>query len=215
MRFLRWLVLLSVAGCAEPTSSLDAYLAASASDTALQIDAVIFGINVESDISDGERFTARFRGKELVLGYAQGGWRGTFDLDSPPVADEEIVISFERDGDDDAPSSTATVAPAFVLDPVPLFISRSKDVTLAWSPASDDRMKWNVDSYCASGGGEIAPGATSLTLAEADWTSYDGATCTADLLIQRVRTGQIDPHFSDKSTIMFRWQQHVPFASTR
>lgn len=215
MRAWPCLALAMASGCtAEPTSSLNALMLVFGSETTLQVAVMIEDVNTADDVTDGDRFTAKFRDAEVVLAFTSGQWQGTFDLDRPPVADETVEVALARDGEDDAPSSTVTVPPVFELEAVPLFISRSKPVTLAWSPASDDTMTWSVYSICANGHGEIAPGATSLTLVESDWAANDRTICASDLSLERVREGQIDPHLSKRSRIDFRWQQSIPFAST-
>lgn len=211
MRSARWLLLAAVVGCGtqEPTSSLVTSMFVWGGDRTLRIDTIL------SNDLDAGSFTATFRGESQVMAGKNDGFRATFELASPLVADERIEIALDRGGDGDAPSSSVTIPPAFTLEPVPLFISRTEPATLAWAPASAEPMTWSVDSTCARGRADIPPGAVTTTIAAGDWSYREmDRTCTAELVVRRMRTGTIDPAFREGSLIQFIWSQEIPFAST-
>jgi hypothetical protein len=201
-------LLLFAAACTSPApSSLKPGVSASEEAGELHVD-VDFGGDTDVDV------TATFRHRTYRLKqYAHGFYNLFIDLDQVPVASDE-PLAFDIDGI----SMTMTAPTSFDMLDVPLFVSRSHDATMTWSPATPDPMYWYLQAaICAmSSGGAIPANATSVTFTAADWSPppfNSQPTCTAYLVLTRTRTTPIDPAFAGGAASFDRVVD-LQFAST-
>ncbi|NVB78537.1 MAG: hypothetical protein HOV81_09105 [Kofleriaceae bacterium] len=219
-----WGFVLAAAGCSgQPTSTLEPWIAVSGDETSLRVLAIVdpadnVDITHPDDIEVGDaRFTVTFRGADIDLRrMSNHTWSGEVPLDTSPIEDEPVTVAFLRDDGDDAPASTVRIPTVFTVDELPLFVSRSQPLTVTWSPASEERMHWEVNDFCGGGSGAIEPGLTTVTIQATEWhgsSDEDEGTCTANFNLVRSRTGQLDPAFGS-GTIFFDWQRRIPIALT-
>jgi hypothetical protein len=206
-----------VAACASPApSSLTPHVEVITSLDSLYQVADRLYVSAYFDGDPDVAVEATFRGTRMPTSYhSRGLYRVTLDLDRPLEADEPVTV------DVDGISMTTTAPPGFDGAQVPLFVSRTHDTTISWTSASDDPITWSVLSStvpCVSQsvGGEIAPGATSVTFTQADWGnsgSCPGATGTTDVQFFRHRDSDADPAFAG-GTLQFIRTFDALFAST-
>ncbi|HSN26296.1 MAG TPA: hypothetical protein VLT45_08425 [Kofleriaceae bacterium] len=200
-----WLLLASVAACASPApSSLRPGVYATDVGSYLNVQV---GFADDPDIA----VDVTFRGKTVRAEHAPQDYIANFDL-VPALASDEVVTA-----NIDGVALTLTAPTAFDALDVPLFVSRTQDTTISWSPASADRMQWSlraancVDSH----GGDVPPNATSLTFTAADWMFKDQGirTCTTQVQLTRARDTPIDPAFAGGGAT-FERDEVIEFAST-
>lgn len=140
------------------------------------------------------------------------GVNARFELDRVVANDEPITVTV------DGIAMTILAPPPFDFVDVPQFISRSAPSTISWATTSADPIVWATQtSACTRGGGELAPGAASVTFTAADWKPLDSpvdiATCTTDIQFTRERIGTVDPAFGG-GRIITDQSFDVIFAST-
>jgi hypothetical protein len=179
------------------------------------------GASFELDAGDAVSATFRDQTIELTHGNANPYfYSATFELDSPAMADEVVGFALHRDGGDALDSSVAIVNDVD-LTAVPVFASRSHDLTIAWTALPGDLVGWAVDPSfgdpsCVSGGSDnVMPDLGGVTI-PANALVHDVSsgilTCTAVVEIDRVRTGILDPEFGG-GTVSSTRQVDATFAS--
>jgi hypothetical protein len=202
-------------GC-EPaaTSSIAAHFSVIDTETALSLRADFVVDDSSANLGDDARVTATFQGNEITVEPTPFGYFTRVEVPTPIADAEPFTFGLFRDGEPDAPASTIT-ALGLVVDAVPLFLSRSSDVVVSWSPASETSIDWLVDGVCAFGHGTIAPGATTLTIAASSLETRDPftSTCTAELSLTRRREAPVDPAFAS-GEITYTRTFKTEFAST-
>lgn len=125
---------------------------------------------------------------------------------------DEFVVSFEREGDDDAPNTHGSLPAPFEItsefDAKPL--SRAKDtITLKWSPSGESAtVVVELDGDCTHhfkkevggdpGKFKIRPG--DLTA----WKSKKNEACNVDVTITRIATGKPDPALDPDTRMVLR-----------
>ena len=156
---------------------------------------------------------ATFRGKTThALHDDTGDYFASIELDSPVATDESLTVTV------DGVAMAMTAPAAFDTLDVPLFISRTQDASVSWSPATAEPMRWDlVNSTCVrSAGGDIPTNAASITFHATDWMPLTGEqtdTCTSDVLLRRERTTPADPAFAGGQVTFYR-QADLLFASS-
>lgn len=148
-----------------------------------------FSVGGDSDdgLHDVDSIAATFRGEDHDLACNEHGCSGTIGLETPPMADEPLVLAVHRGGDT---LVSSIMIPARVdLEPAPLFVSRAEDFSVMWSPPTTDNMSWRFESDCVDADqGSIAPNLTMLTLPAGSLQTYDSRTvCTSYLTLTRYR----------------------------
>jgi hypothetical protein len=123
--------------------------------------------------------------------------------------DTEYVITFDRNIDDSAPASRVTMPPPFDIGGTDAGTthSRSEDaITITWDAAEGgDDMSVSVDSDCTvheTFAVQGDPG--TFTIEPGDLTAWDSmadSTCAAEISVQRVRSGDLDPAYGEGGTI--------------
>lgn len=206
MRFT--LLAIALVGCAAPSaSSLTPTVSAYDELSHLYIDAHFASGDPDVEIE------ATFRGKTVpALHDGAGSYVAVLELDTPLATDESLSVTL------DGVEISMTAPAAFDTVDVPLFISRTQDAMISWSPATAEPLRWDlVSSSCArSPGGDIPANATSLTFHATDWTTVTNEqrdTCTTDVLLQRERTTPTPAAFAG-GTLMFYRQADLRFASS-
>lgn len=215
---MRWLVIGALAGCTQqPTSTLSAHFSLEIQNGQLFVGAG-FHIGEGNDIAlgDNDRVVARVHGEQLLLSRYEDYYAGRFTLDAPLVDDEPISIELHRDGETSAPESTILVPPEPVIVALPLFVSRSHDFPVTWSPTTDDQMFWDANAMCVEQAqGDIPAGTGTFTIPAGTLKARDAGfqpTCTTTLELVRLRAGTLDPAFAG-GRISFRRTSQGQFAS--
>lgn len=212
-------VIIVSTGCGVTTSDLVANFEVTPAGPHVRVTAYLYeGSSSSPDffqLEDGDHLVAVFRGHEQMLA-GQAGYSTTFDLDTALAADETMTVELRRDSETSATATSITIPAEPVVAPIPLFVSRAKDLAISWSPATDDKMGWSLEaleSYTFNPlHGDIAPGATSATIA-ASSLPQGGSTFTATLTVRRYRSAPVDTAFAG-GDIVCRWSEITEFAST-
>jgi hypothetical protein len=148
----------------------------------------------------------------------------TYGTTMPVDADgTAFTVSLTRQKDSGAPSSIATLPPAFTVTPLTGSFSRAASgPTLAWSPAAADSMSVLITGSCIDDVTESIPAnATSLAIAAGTLkkrTVVDGGTppdddCDATAAISRNRPGTLDPGYGN-GTVVGTQARSVTFSTT-
>lgn len=162
---------------------------------------------------DDARVTLAFRGRNVVAPITAFYAWAELELDAPISADEPLSITVARQ--DETPIVSEIALPEqLAVDPVPLFISRSRELTLAWQPITDDPMYWEVEGYCVNGRGEIPSGVGEVTIpADAIVIHETPKTCTGKFVIARYRQITVENAFAN-SDVYYVDRISTEFAST-
>jgi hypothetical protein len=113
---------------------------------------------------------------------------------------DQITVDFQRDVDDGAPTSVATLPAPFALDPSPASSSRGVAMTLTYAPAgTPDDMSWTASGDCIqTATGPLSDDNGSLTIPSGALIAASGqssASCTVMLTVTRAGGGTLDGHF--------------------
>jgi hypothetical protein len=147
----------------------------------------------------------------------------TYGTTMPVDADgTSFTVSLTRKKDSGAPSSVATLPPAFTVSPVSGTFSRADaGPTFDWSPAAADPMSLLITGSCIDDVSESIPAnATSFAIAAGTLkkrTVVDGGTppgddCDATAAISRNRPGTLDPAYGN-GTIVGTQARSVTFST--
>ena len=160
--------------------------------------------NVYVDLVDGDTLTVK-QGEEIVeLEKSSVGdfreYNANFEVDEEGSA---FDFAFVRDVDEGAPSSVVTLPAKFEITApeVDASISRAEDLTFTWDGGSDDVMRYNIDGDCVLSEGETLEGDEGTytipagTIEAVD--ENDPETCSVELVLSRVRAGDLDPGFGE------------------
>ncbi len=128
-------------------------------------------------------------------------------------------VNFRRTVDAGAPSSVATLPPAFTLAAPPTTMSRAAALTVTWSPATSDTMSWTANGDCIDpASGSITPGTASLTIDAGTLKKKQGQqiadTCAVKLDVTRSQIGTLDPHYGKGGSVSGEQLREVGFTST-
>jgi len=143
----------------------------------------------------------------------------TFQADAE---DDEFIVDFVRDVDPGAPDSVVTLPAPFEIDPTATSASRADDLTLTWSPASPDPMRWSASGNCidtASGSIDTDTGGMAMTAGTlVKRTPAQGEvvpdSCQVTVTVSRSRLGDLDPHYGEGGTIVGEQTRSFSFTST-
>jgi hypothetical protein len=166
------------------------------------------GDPIEFGDSDVVRATFRGETREVDVHTPRLYWEVTFNLESPLVDGDQLTVEVARDGEPTV-ATTIDIKP-IALDPLPLFVARSKDFTFSWAPAVTDPLYWEI-GYCVSAQGGILPGATSATIAK-DTLRAEASTCGVELELKRRQEQPVTSGFAGGS-FLFVQDIKAPFAS--
>ncbi len=159
------------------------------------------------DLSAGDQLTVAVAAEEAVLSQVSLGvvhsYTQRFEADTEG---SEFTLSFDRVDQTGAPESIASLpAPFTVTMPeVDSTFSRSNDtgeIVVAWDNQSDDRVNITVHGDCFASYfalNEDDASTHTIPLSYFKDNEYDSASsCTAEIAVERLRTGTVDPEFSD------------------
>jgi hypothetical protein len=171
-------------------------------------------------LTDGDQLQA-FRGPEMemmietqiatIVGYS-AVFTGNDDT-------QPFTINFERTVDAGAPTSMATLPPAFTLDAVPPTQSRAQSLQISWSPASADPLAYKVEGSCIQTVQNTLPANASALIIPANAImKMQGTnipdTCTATLTMTRAGSGSLDPGFGKGGSITAEQERTAQFTTT-
>jgi hypothetical protein len=160
--------------------------------------------NVYVDLVEGDTLTVEQDGETVELEKSSVGdfreYNAEFDVDAEGSA---FDFAFTRDVDEGAPSSVVVLPAKFEITApeVDATISRAEDLTFTWDGGSDDAMRYNMDGDCVFSEGETLegdegtytiPGGTIESVDE-----NDPETCSIELVLSRVRAGDVDAGFGE------------------
>jgi hypothetical protein len=133
---------------------------------------------------------------------------------------QEFVIAFNRGPEDEgAPNSTAILPDGFTIGGISSGeeVSRDDAVTVTWDPSgTDDDMRWSLDGDCLfEEDGEMGDsGELDLTASIYDLHQDDEeTTCEAKLIIERRRSGHLDPAYGEGGGVMAIQRRSIRFVS--
>lgn len=132
---------------------------------------------------------------------------------SVPVdaAGSQFTVSLQRKKDSGAPSSVATLPPAFTLTPLSGTFSRADaGPTLDWAPGSAEAMSLKITGSCINDFSvnlpantttySVAAGALQLRMSP-DGGAAAGSNCDATAQVDRTLTGSLDKGFGGGSVL--------------
>lgn len=166
--------------------------------------------NTFVELAGGDQLRAK-AGEDTTVLSEQSFWEmHSYSAELPLDAEgTEYVVSFERTIDASAPASAVTMPAPFDLggaDPGATFSRAADPITITWEPAeAGDDMIVEVDSDCTvheTFAVQGDPG--TFTLEPGDLTAWDSmadSTCSAEISVQRVRAGDLDPAYGEGGTI--------------
>ncbi len=160
--------------------------------------------NVYVDLVEGDTLTVKQGEDTVELEKSSVGdfreYNAEFEVDEEGSA---FDFAFTRDVDEGAPSSIVVLPAKFEITApeVDATISRAEDLTFTWDGGSDDAMRYNMDGDCVFSEGETLegdegtytiPGGTIESVDE-----NDPETCSIELVLSRVRAGDVDAGFGE------------------
>ena len=163
-------------------------------------------------LSADDKLVVRHAGQEMTP--SEGdilnivSYTATFSTDAEG---EMFEVSLQRTVDAGAPSSIATLPTPFTLTAPPATSSRAAAMTLTWSPGgSANAMSAVIDGACIDqvtvpitgdpGSVTIAAGMIKKKTAQQGQTIAD--SCTAEVRIERSKTGTLDSHFGKGGSVL-------------
>ena len=159
------------------------------------------------DLSEGDQLSVAVDAEEAVLSQVSLGvvhsYTQRFEADTEG---SEFVLAFDRADQTGASESIAVLpAPFEVTMPEPdSAFSRSNDtgeVVVTWDNQSDDRVNITVHGDCFASYfalDESDSATHTIPLSYFKDNEYDAAnSCTAEIAVERLRTGTVDPEFGD------------------
>jgi hypothetical protein len=170
--------------------------------TVLKVGGPLAGTFVQLEGED--TLTATLSDEAVVMAHEQLGdaHRYVAGFDTAP-AGETLTVAFERTVDTSAPSSTATLPPAFELDApaVTTFARGTEDLVLTWSPASSQPVRIDATGDCVwPATATVLADAGTYTLPAGTLVPFDEAapaSCPIDVAVTRIEPGTVDPAFGE------------------
>lgn len=197
------------------TSGMNAEIVAMAEGSFTQVEVVLKAGDANSttyvELDVGDSLSATDGTETFELGHSSFGvfhsYNATF---SATEEDTEFTISFEREIEDDAPSSFAYIAGDFdVTSPFEGDIhSRQNPLRISWETADDNDEEMNIkaDGSCVYKIDEtvrVSAGSYTINSSDFDSANSDAAqeSCTFEIILERIRVGFLDPAFGSGSVL--------------
>jgi len=188
-------------------------------DSVVAAEMVIGGAssNTYMILEGGDELSAEVGGtRKTMVAVGKGDYEARF-----PVSEGEFVVSFQREGDDDAPNSRGTMGPPFDIENAhgETPVSRaSGTVTLTWSPLDPSAdVVVELDGDCVIHDTRKLGGDTgTFVLAPEElraWKSKKDNTCAVDVQVTRTRTGETDAALDRDSRIRLHQVRRSRFIS--
>lgn len=166
---------------------------------------------------DDATATLHLRGEDIALSADRGVLAADLSRFAPIVADEPFTLEISRDG---ATAMLAVTAPAAIdlTAPLPVFVPRSQDLTIAWATPSDAPTIWYLDAdECIDGtSGSIDLGATEIVIPSSAFgieATFE-TTCASALHFQRSRQVEGPNDGFEAAYFTYAHDVDLPFAST-
>ena len=161
--------------------------------------------NTFVELEEGDSIEVTDGAESMVLqhqGFGAFHEYGAFFQQS--AAGTAFTFSLNRADGDNAPTSTAVLPDTFsITEPgTGQNFSRSDEILVEWSGAgTGDRMQFEVTGDCIGGYVETKDGDDgSHVIPAGELDSFEeGESCQATLVVERIRSGQLDPAFGSGS----------------
>lgn len=174
--------------------------------------------NTFVDLEGGDTLTVTAGGetKEMLEGYIGDIFVYDADFDVADE-DEEFLFAFEREVETSAPESTVTLPAVFEITApaADTVFSRSADgVTVSWDPSGqDDQVFVSVEGDCIwtkNVAVDGDPGTYTIQPGVIDSLDEENpAACDGRVVVERVRTGSLDPAYGEGGTVRGLQQRSV------
>lgn len=195
------------------TSGIHAEIVAMVDGANTQVEVVLKAGDANSstyvELDAGDSLSATDGADTSDLGHSAFGVFHSYNTTfSTTAVDTEFTISLERELEDDAPLSVATLTEDFtVIAPIDGEThSRQNPLTISWetTDANDEEMSINASGTCVfSIKDTVAISAGSYTINSTDFDATNSETaqesCTFDIVLERRRLGTLDPAFGSGS----------------
>lgn len=193
-------------------------LVADGNDTEVAVDLRVGGDDgTVVNLTGEDELVVTSEGESLSMSGSDGDYRVTF---AGAEGGTEFTMAFNRGAEDDgAPSSTATLPEGFTLAGIDLTtpVSRAETATVTWDPSgTGDTMSWELDGDCLfpESGTMGDTGSLDLTASNYDVVTGDEEeTCPATLVIERRRSGTLDPAFGEGGGVVAIQRRTIAFDS--
>lgn len=168
-------------------------------------------------LEGSDRLTASIGSDTRVMtAVDEGEYEARFAL-----GEGDVTVAFERDGDDDAPSSRGAIGPGFAIKALPeeTPVSRDKDVLeLSWTPV-DPQANVSVElagDCVIRERRELGGDAGRFRLERGElraWKKKRADTCAVDVEVTRTRRGTTDPALDSDSRFSLHQVRRARFIS--
>lgn len=180
----------------------------------------------ELELTGGDRLYVTVDGDRTLLSPSSGLFSTGYEaMVSSTSTHTEFLISFEREEDTSAPSSTVMLPEPFEVDePAQSHYRFDDEVRLTWSPSGDGHIQLGYVFDCTLKNGEYRvlsglhplvddDGSHTLKLGNLipdgeDTMSY----CGAEVVLKRTQDGQLDPNFGEGGSIQSAQERTATFA---
>lgn len=206
------------------TRGMSAIMDVKADETQTTVTAELFSGTPDQlifvKLTDGDELQA-FRGPQMetmietqiatIVGYS-AIFSGNDDT-------QPFTINFVRTVDAGAPTSMATLPPAFTMDPVPPSQSRAQSMSFSWSPATTDPMSYKIEGSCIQTSQNMVPPNTTAVIIPANGIQkMQGTnipdTCMATITVTRDGSGSLDPAFGKGGSMTAEQVRTAQFTTT-
>ena len=143
-------------------------------------------------------------------------YSATFQIDA---ADTEFEFAFIRtENDETAPRSVVALPAPFQLEMGTAEASRAADdVAFSWDPPGSGELRWNVEGDCVWRESDVTPDDGSHDIAREDMRAQgndEAESCPVQLTVERVRSGSVDPAFTEGGAAVAYQRRIQSFTST-
>jgi hypothetical protein len=168
-------------------------------------------------MESGDRLEVTVGDETRTLVRAESFWySATFQIDA---ADTEFEFAFIRsENDETAPRSVVALPAPFALAMATTEASRADDdVAFTWDPPGSGELDWELDSDCIFREFGSTPDDGSHAIPHDDMRSLgsaDAESCPVELVAERVRSGSVDPAFTEGGSAVAYQRRIQSFTST-
>ena len=178
----------------------------------LQSGSGIGGTDLE--LSDGDRLYVTVDGERYRLSKSDNVINTEYDVEVPTTSTHsEFIVSFERDNDTSAPSSTAMLPEPFTINPLTKSnFEFGENIPLTWTPSGTGKIQVFYNFVCQTQSGENnaylsidSPqddGSYTLDLSDVMDEQEDGLIrCGGEIRLQRSQNGSLDSNYGEGGSI--------------
>lgn len=168
-------------------------------------------------LESGDRLEVTVGDETRTLTRGDNYWySATFQIDA---ADTEFAFAFIRtENDETAPRSVVALPAPFQLEMGTTEASRAADdVAFSWDPPGSGELHWDVEGDCVWMEFGVTPDDGSHDIPREDMRSHQNdqaESCPVELTVERVRSGSIDPAFTEGGAAVAYQRRLQSFTST-